>query len=111
MRGDNTQTKVTVGLPIEELVRDTPIGQILILRLPLSKQSSEYITSENSEPEEDEISEWLDPSTEANMVDEDNPNLYSERPGYKNSQDSQVHHFSLRDNPTITCEICHDSFS
>ncbi len=44
------------------------------------------------------------------MVDEDNPNLYSEGPRYKDSQDPQVHHFSLRDSPTMICEICHDSF-
>ncbi len=43
MRGDSTQTRVTVSLPIGELVRDTPIGQILMLRQPLSKQSSGYI--------------------------------------------------------------------
>ncbi len=45
------------------------------------------------------------------MVDEDNPNLYSEGPGYKDSQDPQVHHFSLRDSPTIIFETCHNSFS
>ncbi len=44
------------------------------------------------------------------MVDEDNPNLYSEGPGYENSQDPQVHHFSIQDSSTITCEKCHDSF-
>ncbi len=44
------------------------------------------------------------------MVDEDNPNLYSKGPGYEDSQDPQVHHSSLRDGPTITCETCHDSF-